>query len=325
LAAYARADADACEVPEPWRAASELPLDADGRLEEHLLLLPEACSADYGRLQQASMGPRRIAVVAGALADALGLGLAGSAACPAAACVERGIPPELLADSAVRWDAAAGHATLEEWVDAECQQVHFGVVHFHEDTLRLRWLDGAHAQATLKPGGRNNGVALYRNEHWQLAKLGERFEVITLDGGAVVSAGRVEYHGVHIVGDSPAFDRSAFPDRPWETLANKTRHMEAWRAQQVTTAYTETGSQQAPVPRAAWASITSCAAPASRPRRPTRSRPPLLACASARTRGVITTTGTAGITTTTGTTRSARSGSRRRTACTSTSTRARST
>ena len=123
-------------------------------------------------------------------------GLEGTG-CPAAACLERGTPPELLPVSSDRWAIGHGYATLVAWVDAWCQNMHFGVIHFHETVLTLRWPDGKHANSrreySLPPGGNNNGVTLYRKEHWQIAKLGERYEI--LDGDSIVQAGRVEFSG----------------------------------------------------------------------------------------------------------------------------------
>jgi hypothetical protein len=256
----ARADTDetCAGIDSPWQSLAAIPLDAHGRLADHWLLVPERCGAEAANLQ-AGLSKRRVAVVADGGALAAEIGLVG-AGCPAAACLERGTPPELLAASADRYSAAHGYPKLGAWVDAWCQNVHFGVLHFHEAALTLRWVDGKHPSSrreyNLPPGGSNNGVTLYRKEHWQIAKLGERYEVV--DGaGVVVKTGLVEYSGPCIVGSAAPFDPGVFPKRDWPSLIAKTRYMELHRASKVSTAYTPNGSKIVPVPPATWASMTS--------------------------------------------------------------------
>ena len=183
-----------------------LPLDENERLAAHWLLLSAACGEALGALEltklRSGLFPQRqVGLVGASLADTLGLvdcsrQLADQQPSHTAIAVslEKGLMPTLLAEGALRMDAAAllpaspgpsgeeiGRRVLT-WANENCMRVHLGIVSFVDVPIKVRWASTG-GEEQVKSGGRNASVTYYRTIAWWTTRLGETFDVLE-DGGS---------------------------------------------------------------------------------------------------------------------------------------------
>jgi len=230
-------------------ALEQLPLDENGRLADHWLLVPPDCADQPGGLKMPSnLAHRKIGVADGDLAGLLKL----EGMCPAAVALEVGTEPGHV--HGFQWGRFSGaRDRFSAWV-TEMSQVEMGWINFAsapDGVLHVLWVnpdDGSEVmQAELAYGEPKT--------HWRTVYLGHKFRVRNPATNEVVAEMEATRNEIHIVGEQGPLPEEYTKPKDRSREIASTDAYEKRRSHNVKRTFTEHGFKRVPMPTEIYGSI----------------------------------------------------------------------
>jgi len=224
---------------------ADLPVDASGRLLNHMVIFNENC-VEQAEEVASDLRPSGLAV--GTLAEALELESSQAESCHELVCLEKGTQLDLVPHWNSHQEVKRGDLRRAMTVHG-CNKLEVGFISNYptEETLTLNWVHPTTGEEQF------NGKLDYgeKSIHWITSFLGHEF-VARTEGGELIQRWTMAHNGVYLVGTRDTrVGLKSFADKDFKrTFDNEWR-----RHDKVVKRYSEQGFGKGKLPPDAWGSI----------------------------------------------------------------------